>query len=428
MRLRAIAAFYVPLALSWLLMAIESPVSVSILSRSQDAKTLTAGFLILMAVSLWIESPVIDLLSTATTLGKSRAAVARIRAFAWQTMALVTVAHAAVSLTPIYDWLLGSVLGVPSDVLAATRWPLAIMIPWSACIGWRRWRQGVMIRAGNTKPITLGTLIRLVSLVGVGNGLLALTPLDGLTIAATALVASVFCEAVYIHFAALPSLRALPEHDSADASLSAKKLWSFHLPLTASTLVMMTTTPLVGAALSRANEPVVQMAAWQVTIALSFLFRVATFGLTELVITLAKTEDDARQVRRFCLTLGAGLAGLMVVMWLFGLERWFYATALSADPAILPAASLGFIASCLQPLFGGMLGYMKGRLTSRHLTFARLIGITANLVALMMALEVGLRAGWPGVIIAATALVCSQVAELGTYVVLWRRSQFSGPR
>ena len=421
--IRSIAAFYLPLALAWLLMSIESPISVSIISRTPNAQVLTAAFLIMMAVSLWIESPVIDLLSTATTLGKSRAAVDKIRNFAVQMIIWVTAIHALVSLTPLYDLLLIRLLHVPVEVAEAARVPLAIMTPWSGCIGWRRWRQGIMIRNGITKPITLGTVLRMFTIGGVGAALLAFTKWDGLTIAAIALVTSVFVEALFIHFAAKPSIYDMPEHQAGDEQLSVGRLWKFHAPLSISTLVMLTSTPLVGAALARVAEPVLQMAAWQVATALSFTFRIATFGLTELVITVGTTPESVRAVRRFCLGLGGLLGVSMVVIWAIGADYWFFTQVLHAPPGTSAIARTGFIAAAMFPVLGGMLGYLKGRLTSKHLTMARLYGIVANVITLLIALEIGVRSGAEGVVVAATAIGLSQIAELTAYITYWRFKQ-----
>ena len=68
---RTILRFYYPLALSWLFMAIESPIAIIILSRLPGSEVATAAFLIMMGLALWIESPVIDMLSTSTTLARN---------------------------------------------------------------------------------------------------------------------------------------------------------------------------------------------------------------------------------------------------------------------------------------------------------------------------------------------------------------------
>lgn len=402
-------------------MSVESPISVSIISRGESARVETAAFLVMMAIALWIESPVIDLLSTTTTLGRSHQALGEIRRFALLMMGLVTALHAAVALTPLYDMVVRGILQTPPDVAEAMRIPLAIMIPWSAAIGWRRWRQGAMIRQGHTHAITLGTILRMLTIGGAGYGLLVFSPLTGLESAATALVTSVIVEALFIHFAArraLAQIEAIPEDGE---PLTQRQLWGFHMPLTGSTLVMLTSTPIVGAALARVQDPVLQMAAWQVATALSFNFRVATFGLTELVIALGKDEQAAGMIRRFCLTLGTGLALLMIVCWATGFDLWFFRNVLQADVATLEWARWGFLAGVVFPFMGGFLGYLKGRLTRERLVMARLYGILMGVTTLCVALTLGVQSTIPGVFVAAGSIFVAQIAEVSVYAIAWRR-------
>ncbi|MFN7172927.1 MAG: hypothetical protein ACK4P3_09125, partial [Fimbriimonadaceae bacterium] len=100
---RKILFFYYPLALSWLLMAVEAPLSVRIIAGAADFEVNVAAFGLIMGLSIWIESPVIDLLATSTTLAKCRQAFLQLRKFTLIMMAVVTIGHAAVALSPAYD-------------------------------------------------------------------------------------------------------------------------------------------------------------------------------------------------------------------------------------------------------------------------------------------------------------------------------------
>ena len=83
---RHILKFYSPLALSWIFMAVESPIALSVISRMPNAEICRAAFQPLMALAYLIESPVIDLLTTATTLGKDRKHYVQLSRFVWWIM------------------------------------------------------------------------------------------------------------------------------------------------------------------------------------------------------------------------------------------------------------------------------------------------------------------------------------------------------
>jgi len=416
-----VSRFFAPLALSWMLMSAETPVAVSILSQGGN-DALIAGFLVVMGLSIWIESPVIDLLATGTTFARNAHNLRVLQKFALILMSLVTLAHAAVAFTPLYDWLVRDVLGVPDAVRDVARVPFQIMTPWSALIGWRRWRQGVMIRAGRTRPVSVGTILRLFTIFGFGWGLARGTNLGPLEAVAAALVLSVAFECAFIHFAAGPAL-----HQIAQASpdpgplLSLRELWRFHWPLTGATLVMMLSSPLIAASVSRVESSVLHMASWQTALAITSMFRSITFGLSEVIIALGHDDAAHHVLRQFCARVGLGLSGLILVLWLTQADAWIFTHVLSASPEVLALARQAFLMCLAMPLLGAAIGYAKGRLTQAKLTLARLWGIVAGIGALALGLTLGVQYGWPGVVVAAVGIVMSQSAELTAYVVLWRR-------
>lgn len=57
-------------------------------------------------------------------------------------------------------------MGVPEHIAAAARSAMAIMILWSAAIGWRRFYQGILIRYGETRRVSYGTLVHLLASAG----------------------------------------------------------------------------------------------------------------------------------------------------------------------------------------------------------------------------------------------------------------------
>ena len=129
-----ILRLYLPLALSWLFMAVEGPITTGILWRMPNPQVNAAALLVMFALSLLIEGPVIDLLSTATTLAKNHQHFIVIRKFALGLIVLVTVVHAAVALTPIYWWVTKFVINVPDEVADVMLPARMVMILWTAVI------------------------------------------------------------------------------------------------------------------------------------------------------------------------------------------------------------------------------------------------------------------------------------------------------
>lgn len=400
---------FLPLALSWSFMAVEAPLAMAVLGQAPDARLNAAALLVVFGIAIFLESPVIDLLSTCTTLGTHRKNYVVLSGFTWMMMAWVTVMHAAVTLTPLYDLVTLELLKVNPNVANAAHLPLILMIPWSACVGWRRSLQGFMIRHGNTRPISLGTFVRIATMAAVGFGTVAFTSLNGLVCVAVSLVCAVFAEAMFIHFASRPTIADLPEGDG-ETPVSYRRLFSFHLPLTASTAVMLTSTLFVTGALNLVPSQVLALAAWQTANATIFLFRASAFALPEAVISLWAPETK-RLTARLCLYVGSVLSGLMLLFHVTTLDRQVFVHLYNTknDQALM--AGVAMLSTSLLPLVNAIASYYRGALTANHVTWARLVAIAASLGALALCLQFGVTQQWVGVVVAGVSVTVSAVVE-----------------
>lgn len=426
---REILRFYYPLALSWLFMAMEMPIASAVTSHSYQPRIQAAALLMMMGLALFIESPVIDLLSTSTTLTKTRHDYLMIRRFSLWMILLCAVAHAAFCLTPLYEWVTVGILGIPEPVVEAAQWPMLIMLPWSPAIGWRRFLQGILIRNGYTRMIGFGTGVRVTTIGILCLTLFFTTSLSGVTIAAIALSTSVTAEAVFIHFASRTLIREKFGYEVAGngaTPLEIRRLLRFHLPLTATTLTFMTTIPLVGAALAQTADGVVAMAAWQVSSSLIFLHRTIVFALPEPIIALYKGPESAQKLVRFCIMVGGSSSVLMLLLSILGIDRFLFRQALGAPADVTGEATLAYILCALLPIIGAIQSYLRGMLTAHHLTYVRFGAILVYTVVLVAALWVGVLGNWSGVWVAAVATTASAIAEVGVLAWAWVRSRNRG--
>lgn len=455
-----IARFYVPLAVSWLFMAIESPVCIAAISRLAFPELNTAAFNIMMGLALFIESPVIDLLSTSTTLAKSHLDYLKLRKFVWIVMLGVTTVHGLATMTPLYSWISQGVMGLPEHVAAQARPGLIIMLGWSACIGWRRFLQGILIRFHRTRLISLGTAIRVGTVTVACLSLIRWSSLSGVQVTAIALMASVAAEAAFIHWVSRPVIAqclaaAKPEipvtesdEDTALAAVQAgavkesmpfsaetglepadekpsqpltnRRLLAFHAPLTMTTLVTLIGLPTISAFLSKTPTPVLTLAAWQVAGSLMWLFRTITFALPEVVITLYKDEQTARKLRDFCVLVGAGCTVAVLVIGGLRLDVWFFENVYGHTSQISEIAHLAFLASAPLAVIGSAQSYVRGMLTAHHLNVARFAAILVSMSTLVLGLTVGLHTPWSGVLSASAAMIVALLAEQSVLVWAWR--------
>lgn len=404
-------------------MAVESPICVRVLGELPRSDLNTAAFFVLMSLSLWIESPVIDLLSTATTFARNRQHYVLSSRFVLYVLVWVTAIHALLVFTPLYFVITDGLLRLPKDVSAAARPGLMVMLPWSALIGWRRSLQGVLIRYGQTRLVGFGTAVRVAAMASSASILLATTKLPGVVLVSVGLIFAVGSEAAFIHWASRKVVRKefLADADDGEPPLTMLKLVRFHFPLTATTMVNLCGPPIIGAALARSPAPILALAAYQVAQTLIWLHRTITFALPEVVITLYRDAQSALKLRRFSIAVGAATSGMLFLTALSGADRWFFGKALEAEPKTTAMAHLAFLYTALVPFIGALLSYVRGMLAAHHLTVSRLWAMGVGITTLIVALEVGVAARWVGVISAAIALTVASLAELGVLGWAWRR-------
>lgn len=405
-------------------MALEGPIGMSVIGMAPDQLLNAAAYLVMMTLAFFFESPVIDLLSTSTTMGTSYARYRSLTKFAWLFVFWVTFTHGLVAFTPIYDWITVSLMRIQPDVAEAGRIPFMIMTPFSACVGWRRYLHGIMIRQGQTKPITVGTLCRVIAMALVGFSVVTFTNFSGLMAAAMGITGAVFSEAVFIHIVSRKVIRELPR--DGDGEISFRKLFAFHLPLTGSSMVMMVSPSLVTAALANSDSPIISMAAWQTAISVIWFFRAATYALPEAVMSLYSPGKIGEMIFRYCFSTGLILTGLMILIHFLQVDFLIFRKLYTAEPVIAKMAGLAFLACAFTPLVNAMASYVRGVLTSYHITWARLLAIGFGISSLLLFLNLLLRTRLEGVVVVGLSLTFSLAVEIIVQAIslrLWLKRQ-----
>src|SRR5688572_3588549 len=197
-----------PLAASWLLMGLELPITSAAMARLPDATRSLAAFGgVVMPLSLLIESPIIMLLAASTALARDLPSYRVGARFMWTTSLALTAFHALVAFTPLYDVVVGGLLRPPPEVREPARLGLMIMTPWTLAIGYRRYQQGVLIRFGRSRTVSVGTAIRLGTIVAVLLAGAALPAVPAIVTGSAAVVLGVVAEALYAAWAVRPVLR-----------------------------------------------------------------------------------------------------------------------------------------------------------------------------------------------------------------------------
>lgn len=418
-RMRDVVRTWLPLAASWLVMGLEMPLVGAIMARLADPEIHLAAYGgVVFPVALIVEAPVIMLLAASVALAKDAASGRLIYSFMMVIGAALTVLHALLAFTPLFDAVVVPLLGPPEAVIEPARLGLKIMLPWTWAIGYRRFHQGLLIRYGRSHHVSIGTVLRLIGVGGtaavVGFGLGA----SGIVAATTAISVGVTVEALYSAWAALPVTRVrLVNATPLATPLTMRPFLVFYLPLVLTGLLSLLVQPIGSAAIARMPDALASLAAWPVANGLLFMLRSVSFALNEVVVALLDRPGAFRALRRFTMVLAGSLLVITLAVAFTPLAQFWFGTVSGLGPELTALAILGSAWALLWPAIDAFRNLIQGVAVYARRTAA----ISASMI-LFLIVSAGLLA--LGVITQRftalpTAMVAFVVATLAQVTWLW---------
>lgn len=411
-----IARFWSPLAATWMMMAVEGPLIAATIARLPDPTLNLAAHGVVFAIAILVEAPVIMLMTAATALVRDRESLRKLWIFAQGLNVLATVLVLVALLPFVFDPLVLGLLALPRDVADLIYGALWIFLPWPGAIGYRRFIHGVMIAAGQTRQVALGTVFRLATMAGTALTLPVVTDLHGAWVGAASLTTGVCVEAIAARIMAAGAIRrfrAVSAEESVTPAPSYSGILSFYYPLALTSLVALSTHPILTFLVGRARDPLESLAILPVVHALSFFFRAMGLSYQEAAIALMGKEFEHRPaVGRFALGMGLATSvgyALIVVTPLFGV--WFEGIS-GLTPELSAYARIPALVLIPLPALGFWLAQQSAVMVLKRRTKAITMATTLGLAGIAVVFPVmawGL--GWIGATAAFVAYLVGRVVS-----------------
>ncbi len=405
--------FWLPLAATWLMMAVEGPFLAAIIARLGDPEIQLAAYGVAFAFALILEAPVIMMMSASTALVKDRESFLELHRFTMRLNTLLTAGMMLLLVPPVFRLIAGRGIGLPGDVATITWHALALLLPWPGAIGYRRFYQGILIGADLTRRVAYGTVARITTMASTALTLAFLAPeLGGARVAAVALSAGVIAEALATRVMAAGARRTVLARPGGER-LGLRRLVAFYLPLALTSILGLGVQPVVTFFVGHAREALASLAVLPVVSSLVFIFRALGLAYQEVVIALAGPRMEGRPaLRRFGTWLALALSGALAAITLTPLAGfWFHdvsgltplLTALARIPAMIlvpiPALTVWL---CLER------GLFVARRRTAPVTWATAIEVAVIVLALWITT---VPAALPGATAAAIALLSGRTAS-----------------
>lgn len=405
---------WLPLAASWALMGAEGPIITAFVGQLADDRIHLGAFGgIAFPVALVVEGPIIMMLAASTALCGDLASYRKVRRFMWAAAAALTVVHAAIAFTPLYDLLAGRVMKLPEELREPGRLGLQLLTPWTAAIAYRRFQQGVLIRFERSRMVVLGTAVRLVTLLTVLLLAGFVLRLPGIATGALAMTCAVLAEAVFAGWAVRPVVRErLPHMPPPQIPITRRGFLAFYLPLAATPLITLMLQPTGAAAMSRMPEASLSLAAWPAVHGLVFLLRSTGFAYNEVVVSLLPHPGARPALRRFALLLGGVTTGLLMLLALTPLSGLWFRVVSGFDEELATLCATALLFAMLMPGYQAMQSWFQGRLVHARRTRGVTEAVVLYAIVAASGLMVATRlATWPGILVALSAFTCAGLLQ-----------------
>ncbi|MEA5506466.1 hypothetical protein VB735_25835 [Halotia wernerae UHCC 0503] len=304
-------AQFIPLSLTDVAMTLGDPLQTAALSRLSFPQATLAGVGVVKGVAVFLESPIIMILHASTALGgqaKSRRAL-------WQLTVIAGLSLSGIFLLltwePLYNWLLLKVFGVTPFIAAQGRTAFLLMFLWPFVIAWRRFFQGLLIRARKSVAVGWAGMARLtwviVALV-VGVSLRS----DGAFLAGITMMGAILIEAALVTWFCLRLGAISILNQQVDSETKKLKLPQtfpgvtfYYLPLASTMLIVWGARAILLSLIARSFDGSLALAVWPAAWGLVLSIANGTRMIQQVVIS-AYEETSRQTLTAFVIIVGLG--------------------------------------------------------------------------------------------------------------------------
>lgn len=392
---KKIFLFWLPLALTWLMMSVEGPFLTALIARLPDPKYNLAAYGVAFSFALIIEAPVIMMMSASIAIVKNKLTFNKLRVFTYTLNSAITLIFAILLLPFFFYFITLDLIGLPASVAELTHHSLIMLLPWPAAIGYRRFYQGILISNNLTRRVAYGTIIRLLTMSTTAVLLFTLTKIPGAVIGASSLAAAVVVEAIASRIMANELIKKLksgssefdPEH-----TIRYREIFSFYYPLAIMSLLNLGVQPFVTFFIGQSKYPIESYAVLPVVTSFLFIFRSLGLSYQEVVVALIGAKGEGyEQLKKFGAGLAIVLAGTLTIIAYTPLaDLWFKGVAGLTDE-LADFAKFPLMIISVFPMLTVLVSFQRAILVSNKSTKPISVGTLAEFIGIIIVLFISIK-------------------------------------
>ncbi|QQS35871.1 MAG: hypothetical protein IPM56_16760 [Ignavibacteriales bacterium] len=392
---KKIFLFWLPLALTWLMMSVEGPFLTALIARLPDPKYNLAAYGVAFSFALIIEAPVIMMMSASIAIVKNKLTFNKLRVFTYTLNSAITLIFAILLLPIVFYFITRDLIGLPAVVAELTHHSLIMLLPWPAAIGYRRFYQGILISNNLTRRVAYGTIIRLLTMSTTAVLLFSFTKIPGAVIGASSLSAAVIVEAIASRIMAKELIKKLKSGSAefiTEHSIRYREIFSFYFPLAIMSLLNLGVQPIVTFFIGQSKYPLESYAVLPVVTSFLFIFRSLGLSYQEVVVALIGDKGEGyERLKKFGIGLAIILAGTLTIIAYTPLaDLWFKGVAGLTDE-LADFAKFPLMIISVFPMLTVLVSFQRAVLVSSKFTKPISVGTLAEFVGIIIVLFISIK-------------------------------------
>lgn len=400
-----------PIAISWVILALEPQFLSSVIARFPNSEVNLAAYgNIAHLIPIFLQSPIMLLHAASAALCKDIETFKKLRKFTYAMTIGLTLVHLLIALTPLYFFVTRNLLNLPEEVVQAGRPGLILMLPWAGAITYRRFHQGILIRFGHTKRMGFGTILRLISDVICVLILANIKGISGLVVATAAQGFSVFLEGAYVGAVTQKIVKKQLKPSVSGVIIRWKEFRKYYTPLLVNAIVMVLINPLNSAALGRMPMALASLSTWPVVNGFGHMVGNLGQPSREITLTYIRNKGSFKVIRKFCLTIGIIASSILALFTFTPLLNWYLRVVVSLPEHLIPYAKTASIFIIPVGVIRSLSNMYTGIVSYNRKTTSLLMSTIAQMSVVFLGLMLGIFF-WPYEGIYAIAIV-SLIASL----------------
>ncbi len=364
--LKELFVFYLPLALTHIMMAGGTPIVNAGIARRPDPVSGLAAFAIAFAFSVFLNSLCFGLEPAAVKLIRGPQSRRRVTVFAVSLGLALSCIQLMVGITPLGHAVFVGFFGVDKPLAEMASQTLICFSPLPFLLSIRSIGRGLLTGVGKTSLVGWGTLLRLLAMIVVTLlGAWGL-PVPGPILGALAFGMGILSESLFVWIGAKRHAHKLPGDEAVDVGASYRAITRFVSPILVSGLFAVSIGIVTNAVLTRTQDGEMAVSAFSVVRSVAWFLASIVLAFQQLVIARGNTLEERRHTAHFAALLTVGLTVLLALVSFTSIGVWLMGDLIGLSGAALTAASAALCLTPLIPLTLSTRTYLRGAAIRDH--------------------------------------------------------------